>query len=99
MQKPHTPLVLIILDGWGHLNDPQHNAIAAANTPFWSQLWRNYPHTLVEGSGLAVGLPEGQMGNSEVGHLHMGAGRVGAQDIARLSQGIAAGGVFRLRRL
>lgn len=87
----HTPLVLIILDGWGHCDQVEHNAIAAAHTPFWQHLWKAYPHTLAEASGLAVGLPEGQMGNSEVGHLHMGTGRLVQQDLTRINADIASG--------
>lgn len=85
---PHSPLVLIVLDGWGYREDSQYNAIAAATTPFWQQLWRDYPHTLAVASGLAVGLPAGQMGNSEVGHLHMGAGRQVLQDLTRIDLAI-----------
>lgn len=78
------PIVLIILDGWGYREDPQYNAIYAANTPNWDNYWSRYPHTLISGSGADVGLPDGQMGNSEVGHLHMGAGRLVPQDLMRL---------------
>lgn len=84
----HAPLVLIILDGWGYREDPEYNAIAAARTPFWHKLWQNYPHTLAVASGMAVGLPDGQMGNSEVGHLHMGAGRQVPQDLTRIDLAI-----------
>ncbi len=85
---------LIILDGWGYREDTEFNAIAAAKTPNWDFLWQNYPHTLIEGSGIAVGLPEGQMGNSEVGHLHMGAGRRVYQDLSRIDQSIQVGDFF-----
>lgn len=85
------PLVLIILDGWGYREDTQYNAIASASTPFWHKLWQDYPHTLAVASGLAVGLPEGQMGNSEVGHLHMGAGRQVPQDLTRIDLAIQSG--------
>jgi 2,3-bisphosphoglycerate-independent phosphoglycerate mutase len=95
MPVKHRPIVLIVLDGWGHLDDPKYNAIAAAKTPVWDQLWRNYPHALAQGSGLAVGLPKGQMGNSEVGHLHMGAGRQVLQDLTRIDQAIAEGEFFK----
>lgn len=88
MSPMHTPLVLIILDGWGYKDQSQYNAIVSADTPVWNQLWQNYPHTLVEASGLAVGLPDGQMGNSEVGHLHMGAGRLVMQDLTRIDLAI-----------
>ena len=94
MKLPHRPYVLIILDGWGYSEDPQGNAIMAANTPNWDRLWANYPHTLVSGSGLDVGLPCGQMGNSEVGHLNMGAGRLVPQDLVRINMAIEDGTFF-----
>jgi 2,3-bisphosphoglycerate-independent phosphoglycerate mutase len=83
-----TPLVLIILDGWGYRKESAHNAIAAANTPTWDWLWQHCPHTLISGSGTDVGLPDGQMGNSEVGHLHIGAGRLAPQDLVRINHAI-----------
>ncbi|MEK7840978.1 MAG: 2,3-bisphosphoglycerate-independent phosphoglycerate mutase, partial [Pseudomonadota bacterium] len=70
------PLVLLILDGWGYREETQYNAIAAARKPVWDRLWKQYPHTLIYASEAAVGLPSKQMGNSEVGHLNIGAGRV-----------------------
>jgi 2,3-bisphosphoglycerate-independent phosphoglycerate mutase len=82
---------LIILDGWGYREDPRDNAIAAASTPVWDQLWREAPHTLISGSGLDVGLPEGQMGNSEVGHMSLGSGRVVYQNISRIDAAIGDG--------
>ncbi len=85
------PTVLIILDGWGHREETKDNAIANGHTPVWDRLWREAPHTLVSGSGLDVGLPEGQMGNSEVGHMSLGAGRVIFQNITRIDQAIADG--------
>ncbi len=88
---PHSPLVLIILDGWGYSEESQHNAIEKADTPFWHSLWKNSPHTFAVASGLAVGLPEGQMGNSEVGHLHMGAGRQVLQDLTRIDLAVQSG--------
>ncbi len=88
------PLALIILDGWGYREEKKANAIAAANKPHWDSLWAMYPHTLISGSGRCVGLPEGQMGNSEVGHLNMGAGRVIHQDLTRIDQAIADGEFF-----
>ncbi|HTY05545.1 MAG TPA: 2,3-bisphosphoglycerate-independent phosphoglycerate mutase [Gemmatimonadales bacterium] len=91
-----TPVVLIVLDGWGFRPGRDGNAIELAATPVWHQLWNRAPRTLLEASGLAVGLPEGQMGNSEVGHLNLGAGRVVPQDIVRISQSIASGAFFRL---
>jgi 2,3-bisphosphoglycerate-independent phosphoglycerate mutase len=81
-------LILIVLDGFGCRKDSQWNAIAAADTPRFDQLFRECPWTTVDASGLAVGLPEGQMGNSEVGHLNMGAGRVVDQDIVRISKAV-----------
>lgn len=86
-----TPTVLIILDGWGYREDSRDNAIAHANTPVWDRLWAEAPHTLVSGSGLDVGLPAGQMGNSEVGHMSLGSGRVIYQSITRIDQAIADG--------
>ena len=85
------PTVLIILDGWGHREERQDNAIANGNTPVWDRLWAQAPHTLISGSGLDVGLPEGQMGNSEVGHISLGSGRVVFQSITRIDQAIADG--------
>ena len=73
-KAPVSPVVLVILDGWGYCEDKRGNAIAAAETPIMDGLWAGYPHTLIRTSGKAVGLPEGQMGNSEVGHLNIGAG-------------------------
>lgn len=82
------PLVLMILDGWGYREAAADNAITAANTPVMDKLWESYPHSLVDGSGDAVGLPDGQMGNSEVGHVNLGAGRVVFQDFTRVSKAI-----------
>ncbi|HLB41438.1 MAG TPA: 2,3-bisphosphoglycerate-independent phosphoglycerate mutase [Gammaproteobacteria bacterium] len=88
------PLVLIILDGWGYREDPTFNAIANAHKPNWDDLWQHYPHTLLAGSGCSVGLPEGQMGNSEVGHLTMGSGRIIYQELTRINQSIENGEFF-----
>jgi 2,3-bisphosphoglycerate-independent phosphoglycerate mutase len=88
------PIVLVILDGWGYSESPEHNAIAAANTPNWDRLWNTYPHTLIRGSGAEVGLPANQMGNSEVGHLNLGAGRVVYQEFTRVSRSIKTGSFF-----
>lgn len=88
------PIVLIILDGWGYRETDQYNAINAAQIPNWNQLWQQCPHTLIEGSGLAVGLPDDQMGNSEVGHLTMGAGRTVYQELTRIDKAIADGEFF-----
>ena len=83
--------VLIILDGWGHREETRDNAIANGNTPVWDRLWQESPRTLVSGSGLDVGLPAGQMGNSEVGHMSLGSGRVIYQNITRIDQAISDG--------
>jgi 2,3-bisphosphoglycerate-independent phosphoglycerate mutase len=94
-----TPVVLIVLDGWGFRAAREGNAIELGRTPTWHKLWERAPRTLLDASGLPVGLPEGQMGNSEVGHLNLGAGRVVPQDIVRISQSIAAGEFFRIPAL
>ena len=91
-----TPVVLIVLDGWGFRPGREGNAIELGDTPVWHRLWERAPRTLLDASGLAVGLPDGQMGNSEVGHLNLGAGRVVPQDIVRISQSIQSGEFFRL---
>ncbi len=91
MSTPKKPLVLIIIDGFGHSDNPKHNAIANANAPNWQRLWQQQPHTLIHTSGMAVGLPEGQMGNSEVGHMTLGAGRVVYQNYTRINKAIADG--------
>ena len=85
------PVVLVVLDGWGHREARQGNAIALAQVPNWERLWARAPRTLLSASGLAVGLPEGQMGNSEVGHLNLGAGRVVLQDLVRISESVRDG--------
>lgn len=86
-----TPTVLIVLDGWGHREEVQDNAIANGATPVWDRLWSEAPHTLISASGEDVGLPGGQMGNSEVGHMSLGAGRVIHQNITRIDQAIRDG--------
>ena len=91
MTQHKKPLVLMILDGWGYREDEQSNAILAANTPVLDELWATCPHTLISGSGLDVGLPDGQMGNSEVGHVNLGAGRVVYQDFTRVTKAIDDG--------
>ncbi|HEV8380816.1 MAG TPA: 2,3-bisphosphoglycerate-independent phosphoglycerate mutase [Gemmatimonadales bacterium] len=93
------PVVLIVLDGWGFRPGREGNAIELGRTPVWHRLWERAPRTLLEASGLAVGLPEGQIGNSEVGHLNLGAGRVVPQDIVRISQSIESGEFFRIPAL
>tara|TARA_Y100000766_G_scaffold153253_1_gene131662 strand:+ start:748 stop:2373 length:1626 start_codon:yes stop_codon:yes gene_type:complete len=79
------PVVLAILDGWGHREEIEHNAVKQASTPVFDALWHAYPHTLIEASGADVGLPDQQMGNSEVGHLTIGAGRIIQQELVRIS--------------
>ncbi len=93
MQAPIAPLVLIILDGWGYRQETDGNAIRAAKTPIMDSLVKVYPQTLLQASGKAVGLPEGQMGNSEVGHLNIGAGRVVPQELVRISDAIEDGSI------
>ena len=91
MSTPRRTTLLAILDGFGHREAAEDNAIRAANTPNLDRLWRDASNTLVSGSGLDVGLPEGQMGNSEVGHMSLGAGRIVYQSITRIDQAIRAG--------
>ena len=88
------PLVLMILDGFGHSDSPEFNAIHAANKPVYDRLLANQPHGLISGSGMDVGLPDGQMGNSEVGHMNLGAGRVVYQDFTRVTKAIRDGEFF-----
>lgn len=83
--------LLVILDGWGYREDPLHNAIKAAKTPVFNNLWSTYPHTLLKASGHAVGLPDGQMGNSEVGHQTIGAGKIVDTDLVRIEKAIKNG--------
>src|SRR3972149_5571875 len=92
---PPRPLLLIILDGWGYNPSPHGNAIALARKPVWDELNRNFPNTLIHTSGPYVGLPEGQMGNSEVGHLNIGSGRIVHMDITRIDSMIQSGEFFR----
>jgi len=96
MSNLRGPVVLVVLDGWGYREAREGNAIRLADAPVWEALWAGHPRTLLEASGLAVGLPAGQMGNSEVGHLNLGAGRVVPQDLVRISQSIESGDFFRL---
>ena len=95
MHGKKKPLVLTILDGWGFSSATEGNAIAAARKPTYDSLLREYPNTLIRTSGKAVGLPDGQMGNSEVGHLNIGAGRIILMDVTRLDQLIASGVFFK----
>ncbi|WP_166361225.1 2,3-bisphosphoglycerate-independent phosphoglycerate mutase [Pseudomonas akapageensis] len=88
------PLVLIILDGFGHSDSPEYNAIYSANTPVYDRLRAEQPNGLISGSGMDVGLPDGQMGNSEVGHMNLGAGRVVYQDFTRVTKAIRDGEFF-----
>ena len=87
-------MTLIILDGWGCSEDPDFNAIHHAKTPVLDKLWNEHPHTRLSCSGAEVGLPAEQMGNSEVGHLNLGAGRVVYQEFARISRSIKTGSFF-----
>jgi len=89
-KKNIKPIILIILDGWGHSNTTKGNAIYLAKTPTIDMLWKNYPHSLLNASGEEVGLPEEQVGNSEVGHTTIGAGRIINQDLVRISKSIAS---------
>ncbi len=88
------PLVLMILDGWGHRDDPTDNAVAQANLPNWNHLLATCPNTLIHSEGKFVGLPDGQMGNSEVGHMNLGAGRVVYQTLTRIDAAIEDGSFF-----
>ncbi|WP_027897189.1 2,3-bisphosphoglycerate-independent phosphoglycerate mutase [Zestomonas thermotolerans] len=94
MSATPKPLVLIILDGFGHSDSPESNAIHAARTPVYDRLRATQPHGLISGSGMDVGLPDGQMGNSEVGHMNLGAGRVVYQDFTRITKAIRDGEFF-----
>src|SRR3990167_11263962 len=87
--------VLIILDGWGYRKETIHNPTQLTKTPTIDALFSQYPHLLIEASGEAVGLPKGQMGNSEVGHLHIGAGRKVPQDLVRINNSIKNGDFFQ----
>ncbi|MEF9897109.1 MAG: 2,3-bisphosphoglycerate-independent phosphoglycerate mutase [Pseudomonas sp.] len=94
MTSTPKPLVLIILDGFGHSESHEYNAIYSANTPVYDRLRATQPHGLISGSGMDVGLPDGQMGNSEVGHMNLGAGRVVYQDFTRVTKSIKDGDFF-----
>nr|CAM74866.1 Phosphoglycerate mutase, 2,3-bisphosphoglycerate-independent [Magnetospirillum gryphiswaldense MSR-1] len=101
MTTPRTPrpVVLCILDGWGHRDEREDNAIAQAHTPTWDRFLTQYPHALLATSGLSVGLPDGQMGNSEVGHMNLGAGRVVMQELPRIDSAVADGSLAANPRL
>ncbi|CAG0949700.1 partial 2,3-bisphosphoglycerate-independent phosphoglycerate mutase, partial [Geobacteraceae bacterium] len=88
------PLMLMILDGWGINPSAENNAVALARTPNLDHLLATYPSAEIQTSGMAVGLPDGQMGNSEVGHLNIGAGRVVYQDLTRITKAIQDGDFF-----
>ncbi|WP_218080837.1 2,3-bisphosphoglycerate-independent phosphoglycerate mutase [Anthocerotibacter panamensis] len=92
--EPIHPLVLLILDGWGYREETEGNAVSNASAPVMHSLWEVYPHTLIQASGRAVGLPVGQMGNSEVGHLNLGAGRVVPQELVRITDAFETGSAF-----
>lgn len=99
MQFAPKPLLLLIFDGWGYRKEIEYNAIAAANTPNWDELQQSFPHTLIQASEAAVGLPSQQMGNSEVGHLNLGAGRVVYQEYTRINKAISSGDFFTNKTL
>ena len=93
------PLILAVLDGWGHSDTTEYNAIHSAHKPVWDDLWALYPHALIGCSGLDVGLPDNQMGNSEVGHMHLGAGRLVLQELTRITRAVEDGSFFRNENL
>src|SRR5690554_210581 len=88
MSTHPVPTALIILDNWGYREETDNNAIANANTPTWDHLLQTYPNTLIKTSGEAVNLPDSQMGNSEVSHMNLGAGRVVYQNFTRINKAI-----------
>jgi len=91
------PVILMILDGYGLSEKKEGNAIVSAKTPNLDKLFSNYPHSTLEASGMSVGLPEGQMGNSEVGHLNIGAGRIVYQDLTRITKSVKDGDFFKIQ--
>src|SRR3954463_2934210 len=91
MKVPH--VCLVVLDGWGLAPDGPGNAVELARTPVFDALWAEHPHTTLTASGEAVGLPAGQMGNSEVGHLNLGAGAIVPQDLARIDAAVRGDGL------
>ena len=91
MPPPPRPVMLVVLDGWGWRDDSSDNAVRLARTPTFDRLWGSCPHSFLRTSGKDVGLPDGQMGNSEVGHLNIGAGRVVMQDLPRITDAVASG--------
>lgn len=94
MNSRPRPVVLLILDGFGYSESREGNAIYAADTPVWDALWKTHPHALIDCSGVEVGLPDGQMGNSEVGHMHLGSGRLLPQDLTRINSAIEDASFF-----
>src|SRR5215207_3956943 len=92
-KQKRRPVMLVVLDGWGWREEAADNAVLQAKTPAFDRLWASCPHAFLRTSGLDVGLPEGQMGNSEVGHLNIGAGRLVMQDLPRINQAIADGSI------
>ena len=99
MSPAHRPVVLCILDGWGYREEREYNAIAQAHAPHWKEMWATCPHAFLRTSGLDVGLPAGQMGNSEVGHMTMGAGRIIMQDLPKIDAAIKDGSLAKLPQL
>ncbi len=99
MQLEHRPIALIILDGWGYSENTSYNAIDNAHKPNWDKYWAGYPHTLISASGLDVGLPAKQMGNSEVGHMNIGSGRVVDQEFTRINRALEDGSFFNNEHL
>ncbi len=99
LSVPQSPVVLAILDGWGYREESYDNAIKSANTPIMDSLWHAYPHTLISASGSDVGLPDGQMGNSEVGHLTIGSGRIIQQELVRISNTVKKGQLKQVNEL
>jgi 2,3-bisphosphoglycerate-independent phosphoglycerate mutase len=91
MKQAHLPLVLVVLDGWGVREETQHNPIALARTPFFDELWQKAPHACLDASGVEVGLPKGQMGNSEIGHMVIGSGMVIPTDLVRIQEALERG--------
>ena len=94
VNSTHRPMVLLILDGWGYSENTAYNAIHSARKPVWDHLWDNYPHTLLNASGMDVGLPASQMGNSETGHMNIGSGRIVDQEFTRITKAIENGSFF-----
>ncbi|MEM6998352.1 MAG: 2,3-bisphosphoglycerate-independent phosphoglycerate mutase [Pseudomonadota bacterium] len=99
MQVTHKPTILIVLDGWGHTDNTVYNAIYSAHKPVWDKIWNKYPHTLISASGIDVGLPASQMGNSEVGHMNIGSGRIVDQEFTRITRTIEDGSFFNNEEL